>query len=99
MPSTPPLITSRGLRVLKSFVGAIRVSLGDFELGLDVDPERGHADSGDLEADLPELLVAIAEAAGARNTAVAIIIDELQYLESADSLIQYIVEFSPMCLF
>ena len=70
----------RGLRVLKAFVGAVKVNMGNFEIGLDIDPERGTADSGDLEADLPELLLAIAQAAAARQTAIAIIIDEVQYL-------------------
>jgi hypothetical protein len=37
-------------------------------------------DSGDIENDLPDLLVAIAEAAAARRTAVALLIDELQYI-------------------
>lgn len=70
----------RGLRVLKSFVNGLRLKYYDLEICLDIDPEIGTADSGDLEADLPFLLEAIAEAASARNTAVAIIIDELQYL-------------------
>ena len=71
----------RGFRVLKSFAGAIKVKMGEVEVGLDVDPERGSADSGDLEADLPDLLLAVAQAAGSRQTAVAIIIDEMQYLD------------------
>ena len=71
----------RGLRVLKAFSGAVKVSLGDFEIGLGIDPERGSADSGDLETDLPELFLAVARAAAARHTAIAIIIDEVQYLQ------------------
>lgn len=70
----------RGLRVLKSFVNGLKLKYKDVEISLDIDPEVGTADSGDLEADLPFLLEAIAEAASARNTAVVIIIDELQYL-------------------
>lgn len=70
----------RGLRVLKSFAGAFKLSMGDFDLGLDIDPEPGSADSGDLETDLPELLLAIAQAAAARRIPVAIFIDEMQYL-------------------
>ena len=70
----------RGLRVLRSFIGAVKVKVGDAEFGLDIDPETGSADSGDLEADLAELFVAVGEAAADRGTAVAIIIDELQYL-------------------
>lgn len=74
----------RGLRVLKSFLNGVRVSINDVEIGLSIDPEPGAADSGDLEADLTELFVAIAEAASDRNTAVAIIVDELQYLNEEE---------------
>lgn len=70
----------RAMRVLKSFAGAVSLKYGEVEIGLDVDPERGTADSGDIESDLAELFVAVAEAAKSRGTAVAIIIDELQYL-------------------
>src|SRR5208282_55085 len=70
----------RGLRVLKSFAGAFKLSLGDFDLGLDIDPEQGAADSGDLETDLTELMLAVAQAASARQTQVAVFIDEMQYL-------------------
>jgi len=69
----------RGLRVLRSFLGSLKITYADIEVGLDVDPERGSADSGDLEIDLPNLIVAIGEAAEERQTAVALLIDELQY--------------------
>jgi type II secretory pathway predicted ATPase ExeA len=74
----------RGLRVLRSFIGAIKLKTGDMELSLDIDPERGAADSGDLEADLAELFVALGEAALDRKTAVAIIVDEVQYLSEME---------------
>jgi AAA ATPase domain len=74
----------RGLRVLRSFIGAVKVKVGDAEFGLDIDPETGSADSGDLEADLAELFVAVGEAAADRATAVAIIIDELQYFSELE---------------
>jgi len=38
--------------------------------------------SGDLEIDLPNLFVAIGEAAEERGGAVALLIDEIQYLTS-----------------
>jgi len=69
----------RGLAVLRSFVGALKVTVGDVTLGLDIDPEKGAADSGDLEIDLPNLFVAVAEAAEERKSAVAVLIDEIQY--------------------
>ena len=74
----------RGLRVLRSFIGGVKVKVSDAEFGLDIDPETGSADSGDLEADLAELFVAVGEAAADRDTAVAIIIDELQYLTEVE---------------
>jgi type II secretory pathway predicted ATPase ExeA len=66
--------------VLKSFISSIKLSISGIEIGLDIDPERGTADSGDLEADLAQLFVALGEAAADRNTAIAVVIDELQYL-------------------
>ncbi|APW45804.1 AAA family ATPase [Rhodoferax antarcticus] len=74
----------RGLRVLRSFIGAVKVKVGEAEFGLDIDPETGSADSGDLEADLAELFVAVGEAAADRGTAVAIIVDELQYMTEVE---------------
>lgn len=74
----------RGIAVLKSFIGAIKVTVGEVEFGLDIEPEPGAADSGDLEIDLPNLLVAVAEAAQERRTAVAILIDEIQYFASSE---------------
>jgi len=73
-----------GLRVLRSFVGALKVKVRDVELGLDIDPQKGTADSGDLETDLAELFAALGEAAQDRKTAVAIIVDEIQYLSEAE---------------
>ncbi len=74
----------RGLAVLKSFIGAIRIRVGELEIGLDIEPEQGSADSGDLEVDLPVLFCAVAEAAEENGAAVAILIDEIQYLSSAE---------------
>jgi len=70
----------RGLRVLRSFIGALKLKAGDIEFGVNIDPERGAADSGDLEADLAQLLLAIGEAAEDRGSAVAVLVDEVQYL-------------------
>ena len=74
----------RGLAVLKSFIGAVRVTVSEVEFGLDIDPEQGTADSGDLEVDLPNLLTAVAEAAQERQTSVAILIDEIQYFNQSE---------------
>lgn len=74
----------RGLRVLKSFASSLKVKYGDLEVNLDIDPERGIGDSGDIEIDLPDLLVAVAEAGLARKKPIALIIDELQYLNEVE---------------
>ena len=71
----------RGFRILKSFLNGIKLKVSDLEFSLDADPESGTADSGDLDADLSEVFIALGEAAQERGTAVAIIIDELQYVE------------------
>ena len=74
----------RGLRVLRSFLGMLSVTYNDITIGLDVDSEQGSADSGDLEIDLPNLFVAVAEAAEERGTAVAVLIDEIQYFRNKE---------------
>ena len=74
----------RGLAVLKGFMNGVKVSLGDIDFGLDIDPEKGTADSGDLESDLPGLFVAVAEAAEERSIPVALLVDELQYLNEKE---------------
>lgn len=74
----------RGLAILEGFVGALSLKVGEVTIGLDIEPEKGTADSGDLEIDLSNLFVAIGEAAEDRSTAVVILIDELQYLSQRE---------------
>lgn len=74
----------RGLAVLRSFIGSIKLTVRDVSLGLDIEPAKGSADSGDVEIDLPNLFVAVAEAAEERKTAVAILVDEIQYLSQKE---------------
>ncbi|MBL9170753.1 MAG: ATP-binding protein [Verrucomicrobiales bacterium] len=74
----------RGLAVLRSFIGSLKVEVGDVSFGLDIDPEKGTADSGDIEIDLPNLFVAVAEAAEERKNAVAVLIDEVQYFNQKE---------------
>lgn len=78
-------LARRGLRGLKGFLSGLNLSVGGDEgLSLGVDAEAGLADSGSIEADLPELILAIAEAAKAAGKPVAIFLDELQYLEERE---------------
>jgi hypothetical protein len=74
----------RGLSVLRSFIGSLKFTVNDVAIGLDIEPEKGTADSGDLEIDLPNLFVAIGEAAEDRKSAVAILIDEVQYFSQKE---------------
>lgn len=70
----------RGLRALAGFAKMLKVSYQDIEVGFDYDPEPGLADNGDLEHDLQALFEQIGLAAQAAGTALAIFIDELQYV-------------------
>lgn len=76
-------LAERGLRALAGFAKALKIKFGDIEVGLDLAPERGLADNGDLENDLPTLLEAVGEAAKAAGTAVVLFVDELQYVPEA----------------
>ncbi len=62
----------------------LKFTVDDMTFGVDIAPEKGSADSGDLEIDLPNLFVAIGEAAEDRKCAVAILIDEIQYLNKKE---------------
>lgn len=73
-------MSRRGLRVLASFVRGLNIKINDIEWGLSIDPEHGAADSGDMEADLPALFIAVGQAAQAARRPVAILLDEMQYL-------------------
>ena len=77
-------LARRAFRVLRSFASVVKVKYSDVEVSLDGETEAGVADSGDLEADLADLLVSVGEAAQARGAAVALIIDELQYLDEIE---------------
>jgi hypothetical protein len=74
----------RALAVLRGFIGTLKIAYGDISIGLDIEPELGSADSGDIEIDLPQLLVAIGEAALNSDCAIAILIDEIQYLSQKE---------------
>jgi AAA ATPase domain len=67
-------------RALAGFAKALRVKYKDIEVSTDFEPERGLADSGDLDTDLTDLLAAVGSAAHEYRTAVVLFIDELQYV-------------------
>lgn len=76
------VLANRALGTLRSFASVFKVTYGAFEVG--VEPEPGFAASGDLEIDLTDLLVAVGKAAKAAEKPVAIMIDEVQYLDETD---------------
>lgn len=69
----------KALGALRGFASAFQVTIGDVGVGITAAP--GVADSGNLDSDVTDLLVSVGEAAAERNTAVAILIDELQYVQ------------------
>jgi hypothetical protein len=77
-------VVRRSLRIVAGFAKSLKVKHGDFEIGLDIDPVHGVGDSGDLDNDLPDVMIALGEAAKARGTAVVLLIDELQYIKEAE---------------
>lgn len=79
----------RALKGLAGFAKALKLKYDDIEVGFDFDPEPGLADNGDLEHDLQALLEVAGAAAQKAETALAIFVDELQYVpeEQLESLI------------
>ncbi|MBI2927447.1 MAG: ATP-binding protein [Verrucomicrobia bacterium] len=73
-------LAQRALRGLAGFAKALKVKYQDIEVGLDLEPEPGLADNGDLEHDLQALLEVAGEAAKQAATALVLFIDELQYV-------------------
>ncbi len=74
----------RALTALAGFAQALKVKYQDIELGVDFEAEPGLADSGDLELDLQDLLAAVGDAAYNAGTALAIFLDEMQYVKEAE---------------
>jgi hypothetical protein len=71
----------RALRGLAGFAKALKFKYQDIEVGFDFEPEPGLADNGDLEHDLQALLEVTGAAAKKAGTALAMFVDELQYVE------------------
>ena len=70
----------RALRGLAGFAKALKLKYQDIEVGIDFEPEPGLADNGDLEHDLQALLEVSGAAAKKAGTALALFVDELQYV-------------------
>ena len=64
-------------RIAASFARAVQARLVHGGFRFELEPEPGVADSGDLETDLTELLVALGEGARSEGVGAALLIDEL----------------------
>lgn len=73
-------LVKRTLRILGSFVSAMKLKYADIEFSVDLGSHAGVADSGDLENDLIELFIALGETVKQQKTALALFIDEIQYI-------------------
>ena len=74
-------VARRARRALVGFVSAMKLTFDDVAFSVDLEKEDGVADSGDLDTDLTALLGVVGEAARARGTALALFVDEMQYVE------------------
>jgi hypothetical protein len=74
-------LATRGLMALAGFAKALKLKYGDIEVGFDFPPEAGLADNGDLDQDLLALLESIGNAAQKAEIALAMFIDEIQYVK------------------
>jgi len=73
-------LAKRALQALAGFAGSMKAKYADVEVGFDFPAVPGLADNGDLEHDLQALLEAAGEAAQQAGTALALFVDELQYV-------------------
>ena len=73
----------RAAGVLKSFTLTV-ASDGAWTAGLDLDAVEGEADSGHLADDLPDVFVALGEAARDHQTGIVFLFDEIQFLTAAE---------------
>lgn len=77
-------LAHKSLRALAGFAKVLKFKFQDIEVGIDLEPERGLADNGDLESDLSALFVEVGHAAKAAKSVLVIFIDELQYIKQIE---------------
>ena len=70
----------QALGLLGGFIKAMKVKYNDVEFNLNIGNEKG-ADTGDLESDLTQLLIAIGTLAKKQKTVLVLFIDEIQYIQ------------------
>jgi hypothetical protein len=69
----------KAFAALGSFASVFRATISDVEFGI-----AAPAATGDLVVDLTDLFIAISEAAKKRESAIVLLIDEIQYLQKGD---------------
>ncbi len=69
----------KAIGALRAFASVFEIKIGDIGVGV---KNPGAADSGSLEADVTDLLVAVGEAAREKDVAIALFVDELQYVRA-----------------
>lgn len=70
------------LRVVKSF--SVTAMPTGVSFSVEVEPDRGRGDSGQLDVDLYEVLLELGETARAAGTGVALFFDEMQFAQATD---------------
>lgn len=73
----------RVAQALRSFSVTV-ASDGSMTAGIEVEPLEGTADSGNLSDDLTDLLIVLGEAAQERDTGIAFLLDEVQFLQARE---------------
>jgi hypothetical protein len=73
----------RAAGVVRSFSITVNPD-GSVTAGLDIDPVTGEADTGDLGEDITDVLIALGEAAKDQERGIALLLDEVQFLTTAE---------------
>lgn len=76
-----PTLSERTKHALGAFKGfTLEVGLDHFGVGIEIDPQYLRDYTGDINLDLPDMLIAVAQAMSERQAGLAVVIDELQDL-------------------
>ncbi len=73
--------TAKAVSAFRGFISALKVKFNDIEVAIEHPSEVGIADSGDLDHDMTELMLAVGRAAKEQETAVILFIDEIQHVQ------------------
>ena len=87
-------LAQRALRALAGFAKNLKLKYQDIEVGVDLAPEAGLADNGDLEQNLQALLETVGTAAQKTESALIMFVDEMQYV-AEDELAALVMALHP----